>query len=364
MQVRFALRAGMVALLLLFCCTAHGQAAESYVLGYYPAGMRDRLPAEQVDFKTLTHLCHAFIRPNRDGTLDFSDRFLYPELVRAAHAADRKILVSVGGGGGGKAVDGFAPVAADPELRGKFIANLIRFCDENGYDGIDFDWEYPRGPVERANHAILVTELRAEITRQNKPLLITMAASGRLRSDETFDHSILKEQLDWFNIMTYDFHGLWSRVAGFNSPVYSVIPGSKGVPEGAATAVDFMVRQMGIPPQKLLLGLPFYGFVLEAERILGPSTGGHYINYSEIVMNWAAGGWRYHWNDLAMVPYLTREQPGQVITFDTPESTGIKCDFARVSGLRGVMIWALGQDVLEGRQLLLETVSEKKWDYR
>ncbi len=196
-----------------------------------------------------------------------------------------------------------------------------------------------------------------------KPLLITMAASGRLRSDETFDHSILKDQLDWFNIMTYDFHGLWSRVAGFNSPVYSDIPGSKGIPEGAATAVDFMMRQMGIPPEKLLLGLPFYGFVLDAEQVKGPSRGGHYINYSEIVMNWAAGGWEYHWDGSALVPFLTRVQPGQVITFDTPQSIGIKCDFARVNRLRGVMIWALGQDVLEGRQLLLETVGQKKWDY-
>lgn len=357
-------RRALTGLMVLLVCIPWGRAAESFVLGYYPAGMRDRLPADQVDFKILTHVCHAFIRPNLDGTLDFGERFLYPELVKSAHEAGRKILVSVGGGGGGKALEGFAPIAADPGLRKRFIANLIGFCDEHGYDGIDFDWEYPRGPEERANHAILVTELRAEINRLGKPLLITMAASGRLRSDENFDHSILKEQLDWFNIMTYDFHGLWSRVAGFNSPMYSVIPGSKGLPEGAATAVDFMVRQMGIPAEKLLLGLPFYGFVLEAEQIKGPSNGGRYINYNEIILNWAAGGWRYSWDDTAMVPYLTRVQPGQVITFDTPESIGIKCDFARVSRLRGVMIWALGQDLLQGRQLLLETVGAKKWDYR
>ena len=339
-------------------------AAESFVLGYYPAGMRDRLPAEKVDFKVLTHICHAFIRPRVDGTLDFGDRFLYPELVKAAHEAGRQILVSVGGGGGGRALEGFAPVAADARLRAVFIRNLISFCDENGYDGIDFDWEYPSGPDQRTNHAILVAELRKAVNQRPKPLLITMAASGRLRSDEVFDHSVLKEQLDWFNIMTYDFHGLWSRVAGFNSPVYSVIPGSKGIPEGAATAVDFMVRQMGIPTSKLLLGLPFYGFVLEAEKIKGPSNGGRYINYSEIVMKWAAGGWNSHWDETAMVPYLTRVDPGQVITFDTPDSIAIKCDFARVNNLRGVMIWALGQDVLEGRQLLLETVGTKKWEVK
>ena len=54
-----------------------------------------------------------------------------------AHRQGRKVLVSLGGGGGGKAVDDFPPVSADPKLRKKFIANLIDFCLANHYDGID-----------------------------------------------------------------------------------------------------------------------------------------------------------------------------------------------------------------------------------
>ncbi len=87
---KISLKHGPIAVLLFMFLSPVGKAAESFVLGYYPAGMRDRLPAEQVDFKTLTHLCHAFIRPKTDGTLDYSDRFLYPELVQAAHAAGRE----------------------------------------------------------------------------------------------------------------------------------------------------------------------------------------------------------------------------------------------------------------------------------
>ena len=83
------MRSILLGFLLLVFWVSTSLAAESFVLGYYPAGMRERLPAERVDFKTLTHLCHAFIRPNLDGTLDYSEGFLYPELVRAAHAAGR-----------------------------------------------------------------------------------------------------------------------------------------------------------------------------------------------------------------------------------------------------------------------------------
>ena len=339
-------------------------AEESFVLGYYPAGMRNQLSADKVDFKTLTHLCHAFITPNPDGTLFHRDNFLYPKLIAAAHEAGRKILVSVGGGGGGRAVEGFPPVAASAELRRKFIGNLIDFCARNGYDGIDFDWEYPRDATQRNNHALLVSELRREIDRRRAGLLITMANSGRIGSDATFDHAVLARQLDWFNVMTYDFHGMWSDRAGHNAPMYSVTPHGTGAPESDYTAIAYLTRELKIPPEKLLLGLPFYGFLLNATHINGPSDGGRYIDYSEVITQWAAGGWDYNWDEQALVPYLTDTARERLITFDNPRSLELKCDLARVSGLRGVMIWALGQDVLEGAQPLLDLVGRKKWDFR
>ena len=338
-------------------------AAESYVLGYYPAGMRNRLPAGDLDFETLTHLCHAFIRPNTDGTLDYSSSFLYPDLIKDAHKAGRKVLVSVGGGGGGKAVEGFPPVSSSPKLRKIFIANLISFCLENGYDGIDFDWEYPKNTTERDNHALLVSELRDEVDKLDPPLLITMAIGARIGSERTFDHQILKEKLDWFNVMTYDFHGLWSNRAGHNSPIHSVAPRGTGIPQGCHSAIAFLRNDMGIPAEKLLLGLPFYGFVLEASDIRGPNDGGRYINYSQIMLDYASGGWTYHWDEVSLVPWMSNDTRDRVITFDNPRSITLKCNFARVNNLRGVMIWALGQDVLEGKQRLLTTVQKHKWDW-
>ena len=347
----------------LAACLSPARAEESFVLGYYPAGMRRELPADKVDLKILTHLCHAFIMPNPDGTIYYRDNFLYPELIEAGHKAGRKILVSIGGGGGGKAVESFPTVAADPKLRAKFIKSLLDFCAAQGYDGIDFDWEYPRDSTQRANHALLVTELRRAANKLGKPFLITMANSGRINSENAFDHRKLMEQLDWFNVMGYDFHGHWSSTAGHNAPLYSVTPGSSGLPEGDHSAIDFLTRQLGIPPEKLLLGVPFYGFQLEATDINAPNNGGKYIDYSEIIMQWAEGGWDYHWDETALAPYLTSTDRTKVITFDNPRSLALKCDYARVNHLRGVMIWALGQDILQGRQLLLETLGKKKWEF-
>jgi chitinase len=340
------------------------EVSESYVLGYYPSGKKTIFPAENIDFKTITHICHAFVVPNKDGTLHYREGFLYPELIRKAHEAGRKVLVSLGGGGGGRAVEGFPPVAASRELRKKFISNLVDFCVTHGYDGIDFDWEYPKSTEERDNHAILVSELRDAVDQLDPPLLITMAIGGRLGSDKTFDHAILQEKLDWFNVMTYDFHGPWMNRAGHNSPIYSVSPRGNNVPQGCYSAISFLRDDMGIPPEKLLLGLPFYGFVLKASHIHGPSDGGRYIDYREIMLKWAEGGWTYEWDEVSMVPWMINDAHDSLITFDNPKSIALKCDFARVNELRGVMIWALGQDVIEGRPLLLEVVGQEKWKFK
>ena len=47
-----------------------------------------------------------------------------------------------------------------------------------------------------------------------------------------------------------------------------------------------------------------------------------------------------------------------VIFYDDPESISIKCNYAREKKLRGVMIWSIGSDYIEGRQYLLESIGK------
>src|SRR4029078_5704539 len=66
----------------------------------------------------------------------------------------------------------------------------------------------------------------------------------------------LAKELDWVNLMTYDYHGTWENAAGFLAP-FGRDPADPS--EGnVKDSVDLYLRE-GVPARKLLLGLPFYG---------------------------------------------------------------------------------------------------------
>jgi chitinase len=72
--------------------------------------------------------------------------------------------------------------------------------------------------------------------------------------------------LDWFNVMTYDFHGGWESTTGHNAPLY------KNDTETASDIAPSFIKSKyncdaaiqaylaaGVPSNKILMGLPLYG---------------------------------------------------------------------------------------------------------
>ena len=66
------------------------------------------------------------------------------------------------------------------------------------------------------------------------------------------------------------------------------------------------------------------------------------------------------WDDVSMVPYLVNPEKNTMVFYDDPESIAIKCAYAREKKLRGVMIWSIGSDYMDGSQPLLEAIGKAK----
>jgi len=341
----------LLCIMMLAVPAGSGAAAEPVVLGYYPAWVAGELPPGRLDLSTFTHIVHAFAWPLEDGTISGYENLLNPELNRTVHAAGRVISISFGGGG---RPAGFPVVTVDPRLRAEFISNIIAFCDEYGYDGADFDWEFPSNAEERDGYAALVTELRTETERRGIPFLVSMAISGASWPNFSNDVADIAEIVDWFLVMTYNYSGPWSPVAGHNAPLHA--RRDLGYSLSVARSVEFVLGERGLPAEKLLLGIPFYGRLFKGSELYGSASGGEPYRYSAILGLMDENGWTEEWDAVSEVPYSINTEDSEILVYDDPESVGRKCLFAIEHGLAGIGVWALGYDLVDGGQPLVEAV--------
>ena len=79
---------------------------------------------------------------------------------------------------------------------------------ENGFDGMDIDWEFP-GPSDSAHFTTLLRELRSHLDIQGatdgQHYLLTIAAPAGQSNFKNIQLSQIHPYLDWINLMTYNF---------------------------------------------------------------------------------------------------------------------------------------------------------------
>ena len=323
------------------------------VVAYYPQWIQASFPVNQIDFSVVTHVIHSFAWPNEDGSIDYYSQMLDQNIAEVVHQNNRKLLLAFGGWGN---TAGFPEMVASAGSRQAFIDNLLEIFDTYGYDGIDLDWEYPSNANEKTNLTLLVQEMRAEFDNINPELMITMAVGPSDWSGQHFEYEILKESLDWFSLMGYDFHGSWSSHAGHNAPLYQSPPNDN---DGSVhTGINYLVNTRGIPPDQINLGVPFYGKKFNASEINGVFTGNVTdLRYSE-VLGLINSGYEYYWDSDAKCPYLLKPDYTEVVSFDDPSSIGEKANYAKSRNLGGMMIWALSYDMVSGVQELIESIDQ------
>ena len=127
--------------------------------GYWSRTQAPPYSSAQIPFGKLTHINHAGVAFNADGSLAVptDPPFLELELIRKAHAAGVKVLLLLGGD--------FAGIETTPGGLETLLANLRTFITTNDYDGLDIDWEYPSSTTDTHLFYALMTGLRHTFPR-------------------------------------------------------------------------------------------------------------------------------------------------------------------------------------------------------
>lgn len=301
-------------------------------------------------------------------------------ILELAHQNDVKVMASLGGWSMSKH---FPEVAADPVKRARFIEDCVTLITTYGFDGIDIDWEFP-GPFsgmnfigtsdDYENFEVLMEELREAIGGEKLITAAFNASPGKLAG---FDWASLSENMDYFNMMSYDMNGGWSDHAGHNSPLYSY-DNADGNTMSWDETFNYLVDR-GVSPEKINMGVGFYGrgVITQTEGALNAPTikvqknivPDGLVSTASDYSNWGAydgapnytfikdnqDEWETHWDDIAKVPYLTKGN--SFLSYDNVESIEEKAKYINTNNIGGVIVWQVFGDLDPGE--ITETYSNK-----
>ncbi|MFB7370373.1 glycosyl hydrolase family 18 protein [Streptomyces sp. NPDC056222] len=261
-----------------------------------------------------------------------------------------KVLWSFGGwtwsGGFGQAVQ-------NPTAFAQSCYDLVedpRWADV--FDGIDLDWEYPNacglscdtsGPASFKN---MMQAMRAKFGANN---LVTAAVTADASSGgkiDAADYAGAAQYMNWFNVMTYDFFGAWAA-QGPTAP-HSPLTSYAGIPQAGFNSAEAIAKfkAKGVPANKLLLGIGFYGRgwtgVTQSApggSATGPAAGTYeqgIEDYKVLKNSCPANG------TVAGTAYA--HCGSNWWSYDTPATVTSKMSWAKNQGLGGAFFWEFSGD--------------------
>jgi len=293
---------------------------------------------------------------------------------------DLKVLFSVGGWTAGGWV--FSQMAQTEGTRFMFIRSVVHFLNHFGFDGLDLDWEFPAfdmlpeeptDPNDKYHFTSLMQELRKEFDKEG--FLLTFAASpDPFKAGNAYELGKVAPYVDWINVMTYDYGGLWDKFTGIDAPLYGRWEeGFAGHPHfdfNIHATIQYYLDE-GVPPEKMVMGVhtEAKGFTLEDPNENGiycPAAGSPnmtfsrqegWLNYYEVLQffyndtiedpRWqdltpGIENWNFFTDGCYMAPYAYQKQFW--ISYDDEASTDIKVRYANHHNLKGAFVWEIDTD--------------------
>lgn len=298
--------------------------ALAYVVDRY-----DELPEPDM----FSHLIYAFgvFNDDYDGVV-----IRYPEKLKAMAALKEQnpeLKVMLGLNDYRK--PGFCEMTGDKKKRRNYVKSVKKIIDEYNLDGVDLDWEFPTtekgghtaSPDDDKNYVKLVKELRKAL---GKDKWISYYSNN---SGQWIDHKGMLPYVSYVNVSGYN---LAIPRSGDTKLLHqsALYPAEKTGDWCVSKAVERHMNKYGIPKEKILVGIPFFGRGLPPFK--SETSCCDFDKYSD--------GLKLTWDDEAQAPYYADENGNLILGFDDERSIAAKFDFIRANGLQGVFVWSYEGD--------------------
>lgn len=222
-------------------------------------------------------------------------------------------------------------VVRSDSAKDNLFGQLKNVLDMKGYTGIDIDFEYIR--AEDRDYFTAFVQNAADYFHASR-YTVSVALAPKTSSDqpgllyEGKDYGALGNIADFVLLMTYE----WGYRYGPNMAVAPL--------NMVRRVVEYAITQ--IPAEKILLGIPNYGYDWPLPFIRG-ETAATTIGNVEAVHIAIRNGAEIQFDTTAWSPYFryTREGISHEVWFEDVRSIQGKCDLIQEFGLRGAGYWQL-----------------------
>ena len=225
------------------------------------------------------------------------------------------------------------------------ITTIQNILLESHATGVNIDFE-PLGDISqnlRNNFTLFIKELHSGLSISNKQLSISIYASAASRP-KLWDLGKLTPFTDYFVVMTYDYTMPKNNSAGPNSP----LRGSGDLFEHNIVKNIAEIAKF-VPSQKILLGIPFYGYqwdTVNSSKYSAVQSKASVASLERIQRMLDDKTLELIWDHNTLTPYGIANDNGQItqVYFENETSIRLKLEFVKSANLGGIAIWALGYE--------------------
>jgi len=309
------------------------------VFGYYPY-WAEQNAYTQLDYSALTHIGFFSADIDTSGSIKLMGATRILPLASAAHQNNVKVLLVA-------TSFGYAnnDILFSDSLKSKrVISQLVKTVLQYQLDGVNVDAELVR-TAQKTNMVRFMGWLRDSLRAVNTSYELSMATPA-VDWSNAFNFPQLSSLCDYLILMGYDYYYSGSPTAGPVAPL-----------QGEAYSVTRSVQtylQAGVKKEKLLLGVPWYGYEWATKDTLRKSVrdssraaGKSYTFFT--CERRSQQGKRYD-AATSSIWYLLYDSTGYYQGwFDDSVTLGEKYALVNSQNIGGIGIWALTYQASDGR---------------
>ncbi len=252
--------------------------------------------------------------------------------------------------------DAITELLSDPENAARtLIEDVMPIMKEYGFRDLNIDIEHVgrANDDERARFITFLTEVKRGISNNNLGTLTVEITGSDLIKKNLSDPEKIGNIADYVVIMAYDYHFAGSGVTGPVAPL-----GGGGTYYEYDTKIAVEKALEIIPAEKIILGIPLYGYQWETigtspGSAIIPGTGQTASHRRVMKQLLQCNTCNTGFDEMGKEPYVVYTEDGadvyDQIFYPDERSTQSKVDLAEALEIGGIALWALGY---EGEEIL------------